>query len=164
MEKNKIFIIAIIVLLTLVIGFVLAFSFKCKNSETGWQCQIFSSLGLIVDSYKNKCETQGGYWRCESHHGKCNFFGLGGIYYCDFPYDDAGKSCSESSECKGLCVVSEEYVRTNYPNIKKEDCTDFPCGNACLGACTKYVLRNCEHPLFKIENGEIKNYTCLFCE
>ena len=49
---------------------------------------------------------------CTAQGGKFSQQGKLGCYRCIVSYDDAGKSCQDSTDCQGSCDVSGEYVAT----------------------------------------------------
>jgi hypothetical protein len=45
--------------------------------------------------------------KCEAAGGAVQRVCLAGALACVVPFADAGRSCSDSSECEGLCLVEE---------------------------------------------------------
>ena len=86
------------------------------------------------------CEEAGG-----SVVGVCMF----GMPACVLPYSDAGKVCTDGSECEGMCVVDETNLG---PNNRPE------VGSAATGVCIAD-----DNPCgcwFEISNGEIQHGLC----
>jgi hypothetical protein len=52
----------------------------------------------LADIDKQKCARDGGTIRG---------VGMFGLFTCVIPYADAGKACSDTSECRGTCVAPE---------------------------------------------------------
>ena len=164
-------IIAIVVLL--LIGTAAFFFFKipkpeCTNTEEGWYCPFgysknsskIEKIEENIEQYKQECSEDGGKWTCS---GKCLFFDT---YYCDIAFDDEGKECSNSEECKGGCTIDREFIINNYPEIELNPSGgysgDITCKDECTGTCTKYPLRFCDWR-FEVENGTIIDHTGIFC-
>jgi len=101
-------------------------SSDCSNTDSGWEC-VFDSKGNntwersneISNLYKEKCEEQGGTFRC---YGFCmpNY-----QHYCDFKYKDAGSICFSSEQCGGKCKAISGFMPF-------------------LGRCSEYTLRGCD--------------------
>lgn len=45
--------------------------------------------------------------KCELSGGKSMKIGFGARHYCNYKYEDAGKSCYSEKDCLGGCVVEE---------------------------------------------------------
>ena len=158
-KKIVVIIIAIIGVIAFVIVFVFAkihgqkTSATCKNTKTGWECEFKNEKTTL--EYENTCRVAGGRWTC---FGMClpEY-----THYCDFPFDDAGKVCLNSQECKGTCTVPREYVEKNYPNRKEFE--DVDCTDTCTGTCTKYPTRDCEW-WFEIHNNIVEDHTDILCD
>jgi len=145
----------IIVMIVIIFTFIIIFSSKCRDTKTGWACE-FSYFNIISEGlYEQKCEMQGGRWSC---YGFCL------PYYthsCDFPYDDVGKECYNSQQCKGKCIVDFEYVEKNYPG--RVEYEDINCTDLCKGTCSEYPLMMCDH-WFEVNNTKIEDHTGLICD
>lgn len=151
---NKKIIIGGIILGIIIIIFIFLYP-KCEDTKTGWQCK-FNYISIIAEGlYKQKCENQSGIWKC---YGFClpHY-----THSCDFPFDDAGKECTNSQQCKGKCVVDFEYVEKNYPD--REGWKDINCTDSCKGTCAKYPLGTCDH-WFEVNNNVIEDHTGLLCD
>ena len=80
---------------------------------------------LLAGCAHIECSQQGGEWRraCAGKHTRCFI-----------PYADGGKSCADSSECEGECVV-DLTIRCNGTG----KCTDPPDvpepGTLVMGTC-----------------------------
>ena len=75
---------------------------------------------------------------------------IGGTYSCVVPYPDAGKSCTDSSQCAGECII-ELVIRCE----KNGDCTDPVVpepGTAVTGVC-KRLPRTCGSVVL-VEDGK----------
>jgi hypothetical protein len=83
-------------------------------------------------------------------------------YRCVMPYPDAGKSCSDSSECKGQCVVdltdqcdaSGKCVHAKVPEAGSEvggvcQVDDDPCGSFMV------VKRRHAQPIERLAAGSV---------
>ncbi len=66
---------------------------------------------------------------CQKRGGSLEVDGLRQCYVCTIIYDDAGKICSDASECQGECV-SYKQIPPNQPNQKgqcKKNNLPFGC-------------------------------------
>jgi len=148
MDKIKKTIIGIvIVVITAMVGAF--FLCACAKTETGWKCAVL--IKPVARFYDQKCANQGGRWLLVGHFNP--------TYYCDFPFTDADKECSNSSQCKGDCFTDNKYVELNYPNLGTGQSVN--CIGPCLGKCSKYHLE-CEH-WFEINDNKIFDQT-MFCD
>ena len=117
-------------------------SSSCTNTDTGWECNFNTTeddwRGIeISDMYKERCNEQGGAWRC---YGYCM---ATYNHYCDFKFDDAGSPCFTSWQCGGKCV-------------KKEGNESF------FGECSEYALRTCDS--FSEFNFGITSSNFVLCD
>jgi hypothetical protein len=154
---NKKIIIPVVILgilgiIALVVYLIPLLTPECKNTLTGWTCRWsddnFPLVGIIQLIYEKKCEKQGGAWDVYSCAN------VSPIYYCDFPFDDAGKERTNSQQCKGKCIVDSEYVEKNYPNRKRGEY--IICSGICKGKCSKYPLRRKHY--FEVNDNVIEEY------
>src|SRR5262245_51431957 len=73
---------------------------------------LFTASAIAADDGPKTCLSKGGNWQqvCLSQR-----------FTCVMPYADAGKSCTDSSQCKGLCMVDMTIrcdVDKNCPELK----------------------------------------------
>lgn len=136
---------------------------NCQKTKIGYECEISDSRNLtqeekkLMDGIKNNCSIQEGEWKMEGVPT------TGTRTHCIFPYSDAQKKCSSSSECKGVCTVSREYVKQNYPEITKVQAqkdTSVVCEGNCGGTCSKYpghevYFTPTSTSAYRVENGKI---------
>jgi hypothetical protein len=68
---------------------------------------------------QEKCATISGNWRpiC-----------MRGMPACVVAFKDAGKSCSDSSECSGRCITSGENIKPEMPTKGVCTANSDPCG------------------------------------
>jgi hypothetical protein len=155
MNKKKIIVFAILILIIGIAIFVKYYYLyaNCKDTENGWECKFITEAADKV--YEKKCENQGGVWRC---YGWC-FPDY--EHYCDFPFDDAGKECTNSQQCKGKCVIDSKYVQQIYPNRTGGE--DIVCKTDCVGKCAEYPLRHCDW-WFEVNNSVVEDHTLMLCD
>jgi hypothetical protein len=155
---------------------------SCENVSGGWACR-FDHVGLfehMKNSSENITERQiiiGEEIRskikekeqlCDVTKGKwyCPGFCLPNYdHNCYSPLSDAGKQCTDSKECIGSCVISEDlqasrdFVRSAYPSWNGGD---INCSN-CSGICSKYAFHACEWRL-EVESGLIRDRSQVYCD
>jgi hypothetical protein len=79
---------------------------------------------------------------CEAQGGKWGRIGLAPREECNLPTTDAGKVCSDSSECEGMCVANlsrEDYDRVTKNRVvidAKGKCTPWRIVVGCLAIVT----------------------------
>jgi len=122
---------------------------SCANTTTGYECDYqdppevrrFGSPEIMEmdERIKAQCEADGGKYKC---YGFCT---PSYTRFCDFPYQDAGKSCSDNSECTGFCIADE-----------------FECKSDCTGTCATYRLSMCDDPT-ELRDGVVF-YTGILCD
>ena len=67
--------------------------------------------------------------QCEAVGGEVRPAGLLGAENCIQTYADAGKACSDTSDCQGLCMVTGEFVdMDSATNTGQCQVTDSPFG------------------------------------
>ena len=101
---------------------------RCSGIKGGWKCTIDDNLNLTSNQTKNKfselekaCVDKGGRWRC---YGFCiNSYPR----FCYFPLEDSGKTCTNSEQCQGKCII-----------------VDNSCKDNCIGKCSDYVENSCD--------------------
>src|SRR3989338_3192292 len=116
------------VLITLFLVFVLPFLLRYEKKQgLYWGIQPF----IFETWFKQRCSTQGGIWQeSPQEFSKKKVGCLGrGMHYCNFPLPDAGKACTDSSECKGKCLLqSKKLLLTT------------TCPTPCQGVCSKLFI------------------------
>ncbi len=81
---------------------------------------------------------------CQKQGGSLQKQGMAQCYTCTIEYADAGKVCSDSSECQGACLNSNKFT---------------PAGKATKGQCAK---TNSPFGCYqKIEKGVAKDAMCV---
>jgi len=134
----------------------------CQNTESGWSCSWGEddpppeNYGVRGEEFKDYCLGQGGSWIC---YGFCM-----PEYerFCDFPFEDQGKECSNSSECQGGCKAyvegeeSMDIASNNYSKLIQKDCSD----GECKGQCSPYPKRFCDF-WYEIENNKVVPHMIL---
>jgi len=125
---------------------------NCAETKTGWVCSFNSQT--TADIYEQKCENSGGRWECP---GYCfaNY-----QHYCDFPFDDVGKECTNSDQCDGSCIMNYTEVTQNYQNSKiyftnETYYSKINCTGICKGTCTKYPATDLGGEWFEINDSVI---------
>jgi hypothetical protein len=69
---------------------------------------LFNGYSLAAEPVKPDNSKQPGKKQdCTAKGGKWNWFPIGGFYFCAIKTRDAGKACSDDSECQGDCVPTE---------------------------------------------------------
>lgn len=117
---------------------------NCTNTSDGYECLYnvppeanltWNSLSGQDEKLKEQCEADGGRYKC---YGFCleNY-----PRFCDFAYEDAGKSCTGKTDCQGLCL-------TEYENK--------------TGTCATYRLNVCDNPRHLV-NGTVE-YISVLCD
>ncbi len=96
-----------------------AFVASCEKQEVQDNVDKGTPDAETVPNTKASCEATGGTWAA---------FGISPIEKCVLPASDAGKECSDSSECEGSCVAE----------LSKEDNDKVLRGQAvsATGKCT----------------------------
>ena len=137
----------------------------CEEIEYGWMCILNKEgdwfqegweekYGTLNDAFEAVCNEQGGTWNCS---GYC----LPSYeHYCDFLRKDAGKACTNSSDCSDKCIISFDYIATNYPD--REMYNNIPCPE-CTGTCSEYTVRFCDW-YYELNNGIIEDNTGIMCD
>jgi hypothetical protein len=77
---------------------------------------------------KASCENQGGKW------GPLG--GLANQTGCNIPYSDGGKTCSDSRQCQGECIVEDDLVSI----LKGKPVKEFRPGQPVTGICTSWRI------------------------
>ncbi len=124
-----------------------AITFECVNTTTGYECNFlnvpdYEMNGVelleldkksieIGNRLAQECEDAGGRFKC---YGRCTPLHA---RVCDFPFEDAGQSCTDSSACQGLCLAN-----------------DRQCESDCIGTCATYRLNICDNP-YELINGVV---------
>lgn len=72
---------------------------KPQSSEPEMEPRPFAVEGEIATAAERA--------QCDSLGGEIQRAGLLGWEHCILPYADAGKTCSDSAECEGRCLVNE---------------------------------------------------------
>lgn len=132
----------------------------CTNNTGGFTCQYcdfedeecrLTSGNLITEELDNKLRNI-----CESYDGRYYCEGFCAGHYtrtCEFPFSDAGKECTNSSECNsGTCIANQadlDRLNLTYSDMKGEgaNCSD------CIGVCSKYPHNICVDNLPILENS-----------
>jgi len=121
----------------------------CVNTSAGYECSLLNAPWYMDDKPKEineidqklqqECEDAGGRYKC---YGFC-----ASEYerHCDFPFEDAGKSCTDNSQCRGLCIAD-----------------DWQCESDCTGTCATYRLNVCDEPN-ELRNGVVY-YEGVICD
>lgn len=137
--KRKYFIGIIVLVLLLGVAYFVYTTFivaVCIKANYGWSCQF--KTGISIAQYEKKCQNQGGKWTC---YGFCS---PDYDHFCYFPYDDAGKGCLDSDQCKGSCIVA---------NI-----------DAAEGVCSEYPLSGCGSRYYELNNGIVESKGGDLCD
>jgi hypothetical protein len=105
----------------------------CESTETGWKCVLSkSNVGHSPEFNALKAEFK---QACESRNGLFRVYGMGFPSYphfCDFAFFDAGKECTDSSQCQGTCVLADAWSANS-------------CKENCVGECSEFVLHDCDN-------------------
>lgn len=138
----------------------------CEKKELGWSCKM-NEKGDVIDffgySFGKKrlneiCNKQGGRLDC---YAECY---VGGYHTCLFPFEDVGKSCNDSVDCRGECLVYDNEISAYaislnqgfkstgediYKNINK-----VLSNNRYSFQCAAYDMSVCDMRL-EVKGGEI---------
>ncbi len=130
----------------------------CQKIESGWSCDLRNrnngnSFYKEEIKIKEICKRKGLVSYCD---GPCD------VVYCSIPFDDAGKECTNSSQCKGHCITKRSYneimdiLESRYkvtgflfPGFSVK-CDDDDEG--CKGICSEIPPLSCNW-YFDIEDG-----------
>ena len=122
----------------------------CQEIENGWSCDLEDRNNKNTfdeEEFKIKriCKSKRGVSDCD---GPCDKI------YCFMPFDDAGKECTNSSQCKGSCIgnlnkIINKYDGSQMPGAVIKCNINDVCRGACseipkIGSCTWY---------FEVNNG-----------
>ena len=82
--------------------------------------------------------------KCSSEGGTIRGVGMFGTPACVIPFPDAGKACSDKSECQGLCKAPDSAL----------------VGSSAIGTCQRdtHDMYGCYN---KIERGLVVGGVCL---
>jgi len=160
MEKSKTrTFFYVILILVIVFGLLFLFVFNKFKGEDN----VFTN---IEKREELKCKFIGG----EMVSIGCGIAGCSSR--CSKVFSDGGESCSDSSDCKGLCLKNEnemrdtgEFKRTGRKETLKteiEGCFgevgygEFDCSGKKIGTCQKLeILNKCESN-FEVKSGNLK--------
>ena len=89
---------------------------------------------------------------CEAQGGKWSRIGLAPRESCNLPTLDAGKVCSDSSECEGACLA--DLSRADQDRIRKDKAVIET-----QGKCTPWrIVVGCTAP---VTGGKVKDIMCV---
>jgi len=97
-------------------------------------------VDLSCTKEKEECETLGGKWGCKGmicSGNPCNM-----TVYCNKPTSDAGKTCTDSSQCESYCQA---------PSNTSSDSGDI------IGKCYEYEYADC---MSEVRNGKWGGMWC----
>jgi len=122
--------------------------YDCQEIENGWKCSSKDNYDINrIKETKKMCEQKGNVFYCE---GPCYPY-----MFCYIPFDDAGKECINSEQCKGYCeadynMVIGKYGSTHNPGASiKCDIND-----RCKGNCSKMSKEDSSCSwFFEVNNG-----------
>ncbi|TNE56597.1 MAG: hypothetical protein EP340_11400 [Alphaproteobacteria bacterium] len=57
--------------------------------------------------------------KCAVEGGDIDYRGMFGMPMCVIPFEDAGKACTDSSECQGICMVDADGGTPDNPSEYK---------------------------------------------
>lgn len=102
-----------------------------------------SATGEFLPETKKDCDGRGGKW---------GIIGGSQKYICNLPTSDAGKRCSNKSDCEGSCIAELSTEDEAKLKVSKEVLT-------LDGICTPYIFNVGCHPF--VSNGKIDGITCV---
>ena len=121
---------------------LLSKNFTCKEfNPKFFECtRNLSSINKrqLYSSFENLCNEQGGEWIANGLVPK--------VGWCYFPYEDAGKKCTNSGQCKGKCITDDKECKSN-----------------CFGKCSKYPLNDCDNYI-EVFKGELMRKPVVICD
>lgn len=124
----KTFIYSTLILMLALLVITLVINYKTQKLMQGVTTKPIAQIGEAAN--KLECLAKGGVWQK---------WGLAGQEFCQIPALDAGKKCTDGSQCSyGICMSEN---------------------NSLPGACTKFKTNfGCYS---KIENGKISSSLCV---
>ena len=171
MKKMKwTFIIIIIIIFIIIAFFVINIGSGYKKTPTGWSIKPQWNSGFIDDIVYNLfgnmfCKARGGYFDC---YPVCPPYG---DYICEYALKDAGKKCTNSSQCQSKCIVDEDFMENKFDEMKKQNpgkyelwqtsftIDSYECSD-CEGKCAKYPTKECD-VYYEFNNGLVIPYAQL---
>lgn len=90
-------------------------------------------------SNREQCKQQGGVWRNA---------GMANQAVCDIATKDAGKLCSDSSECESVCVVVGATPNSRFGQAVQGHCYQ---SRQLLGTCLARVTKGIAEPVMCID-------------
>ncbi len=113
----------------------------------------------LIENITQECGRQGGIFSCT---GMClEFYPR----YCNFPFADGGKQCSNSEGCMADCVASLEDME----KYMDEDREDFrygqtvPCNGTCVGTCSDTPHDICDWWV-EVSNNTFIDHRGVLCD
>ncbi len=86
-----------------------------------------TAVPLVLPDNEQDCLAQGGVWGPQ---------GMLQRDMCDLPAADAGKACTDSSQCQGLCMASDSpAVGACSPRVLNFGCFEVMADGEALGLC-----------------------------
>ena len=80
---------------------------------------------------------------CQARGGMIAVVGLSTVPSCLIPYSDAGRACSDSAQCAGLCIARE----TSFPRVGP--------GRTVSGQCEAFRPTGAEECAVEVRSGRI---------
>jgi hypothetical protein len=108
------------------LAFVFA-SVLLLTSLLGCASRSFSGMAQEVERWRTEALATIDVEECQANGGAVRGVCMFGIPACVIPYSDAGKACSDSSECEGLCWIenwgmAQGTVATGHCTSNAQDC------------------------------------------
>lgn len=102
-----------------ILSLLSACSSDSSNPVVNLDCEASGNYSVCQDTCK---EAGGSLTSSTSESGQTDF-------YCRYPYEDAGNSCSNSEQCKGLCLLTAGQLdELNIPHRTDRNIFDYNGG------------------------------------
>ena len=118
---------------------------SCQKIENGWKCTS-TTIGKEYEKIEKICKAKGNIFYCE---GPCDDY-----VFCFMPFDDAGKECINSSQCKGSCIGDYDKIINKYDSAQTPgSATKCNADDICSGTCSKIPkIGSCDW-YFEVNDG-----------
>ena len=122
----------------------------CQEIENGWSCNLKdrnnkNTFDKEESRIKRMCKNKGGVPDC---NGPCDKI------YCFVPFDDAGKECTNSSQCNGSCIGDYSRIINKYDGAQAPGAT-VKCNidDTCSGTCSEIPKTGSCIWYFEVDDG-----------
>ena len=122
----------------------------CQEIENGWSCDLKdrnnkNTFDKEEFRIKKVCKNKGGISDCD---GPCDKI------YCFMPFNDAGKKCISSDQCKGSCIGDYDKIVNKYDNAQTPGAIiKCEADDVCRGTCSEIPKIGSCIWYFEVNNG-----------